>query len=324
MASSPLNFIIMALRDQPYLPLYVQDFLTDEKLAECSAEATGVYIRLMCLMHKSEDYGKITLKEKDFCRNICRGKISGNNSGDLVFFAEKFVKHLPYTFDVILRSLEELTEERVLYLDGRSLCQKRMIKDAEISAKRSNSGKKGADATNHKLKKEEVLTPKKKKNIDKDFAAAKYPANTEYENEYEIHLSSSNNIHNKEIDIKGVQGEKEISEVQIVEADDNFSLFEKWIRETAPNVGKMKEPFTRAQFESLIAEYSVKDIKDILEAMHNYKPLKSKNVSANLTARNWLKRDKRPTLDQMGERPAQMAGKVGNIVDNLQEALTKL
>ena len=43
----------MALRDQPYLPLYVQDFLTDEKLAECSAMATGVYIRLMCIMHKS-------------------------------------------------------------------------------------------------------------------------------------------------------------------------------------------------------------------------------------------------------------------------------
>ena len=40
----------MALRDQPYIPLYVQDFMTDEKLNECSAESTGVYIRIMCLM----------------------------------------------------------------------------------------------------------------------------------------------------------------------------------------------------------------------------------------------------------------------------------
>ena len=39
----------MALRDQPYLPLYVLDFLVDEKLAYCSAESTGVYIRLMCM-----------------------------------------------------------------------------------------------------------------------------------------------------------------------------------------------------------------------------------------------------------------------------------
>ena len=44
----------MALREQPYLPLYVQDFLTDEKLNECSAESTGVYIRLMCIMDKAQ------------------------------------------------------------------------------------------------------------------------------------------------------------------------------------------------------------------------------------------------------------------------------
>ena len=55
----------MALRDQPYLPLYVQDFLTDEKLIECSASATGVYIRVMCIMHKSDPYGMILLKQKD-------------------------------------------------------------------------------------------------------------------------------------------------------------------------------------------------------------------------------------------------------------------
>ena len=54
----------MALRNSPYLPLYVQDFLTDEKLADCSANANGVYIRLMCILHKSEPYGKILLKQK--------------------------------------------------------------------------------------------------------------------------------------------------------------------------------------------------------------------------------------------------------------------
>ena len=46
----------MSLRNQPYIPLYVQDFMTDERLNECSAAANGVYIRLMCLMHKSEEY----------------------------------------------------------------------------------------------------------------------------------------------------------------------------------------------------------------------------------------------------------------------------
>ncbi len=54
----------MALRNQPYLPLFVQDYLTDEKLNECSAQSQGVYIKIMCLMHKSETYGKNFAKAK--------------------------------------------------------------------------------------------------------------------------------------------------------------------------------------------------------------------------------------------------------------------
>lgn len=103
-----------------------------------------------------------------------------------------------------------------------------------------------------------------------------------------------------------------------------FVEFQNWIKENAPNVATMKEPFTRDQFESITSEYDIKDIKEILEAMHNYKPLKSKNISANLTARNWLKRDKRPTLDQLGERPLQMGGRIGEIANNLNEALKRL
>ena len=35
----------MALRNQPYIPLYVQDFLTDEKLNQCSPASQGIYIK---------------------------------------------------------------------------------------------------------------------------------------------------------------------------------------------------------------------------------------------------------------------------------------
>ena len=72
----------MALRDQPYIPLYIQDFLTDEKLIECSAESTGVYIRLMCIMHKSDEYGTILLRQKD-----------KQNSNNCLNFANKLAKH---------------------------------------------------------------------------------------------------------------------------------------------------------------------------------------------------------------------------------------
>ena len=74
--------------------------MTDEKLAECSAETTGVYIRLMCLMHKSQEYGVILLKQKD--------KQTGKQISD---FALKITRQMPYTTDTIERALAELLEE---------------------------------------------------------------------------------------------------------------------------------------------------------------------------------------------------------------------
>lgn len=144
----------MALRDQPYIPLYVQDFLTDEKLIECSAESTGVYIRLMCILHKSEEYGKILLKQKD--------KQSENQVKN---FAMKLVRQMPFTMNVIEKSLQELVNEQVLLIEGDYLYQKRMVRDNDISLKRSESGKKGGEKTQFATK----------------FALAKNQANTEYE-----------------------------------------------------------------------------------------------------------------------------------------------
>jgi len=145
----------MALRDQPYFPLYVQDFLTDEKLIECSAEATGVYIRIMCIMHKSDEYGKILLKQKD-----------KQSTEQINNFASKLVKQLPFTFELLNRCLTELVAEGVLIIEDDYLIQKRMVKDNYISLTRAKSGQKGGVFAQAKLK-------------------AKLQANSEYEIEYE-------------------------------------------------------------------------------------------------------------------------------------------
>lgn len=157
----------MALRDYPYLPLYVQDFMTDEKLMRCSAEATGVYIRLMCVMHKSEQYGVFAIREKD--------RISDNISDD---FARVFSSFSPFSQEVVRRALEELLEEEVIYIYRNWLCQKRMIRDAKLSEARAKAGKKGAQ---------------KRHNKNNDIchgkiggkAPGKSVANTESESEYE-------------------------------------------------------------------------------------------------------------------------------------------
>ena len=168
----------MALRDQPYIPLYVQDFLTDEKLAECSAESTGVYIRIMCLMHKSETYGKILLKQKH-----------KQTDKQIKNFALLFQKHLPYSADVIERSIQELVDEGVLIIDGDFLIQKRMVKDNELSIKRALSGKKGGE-----------------KSLGKDsrFAQASAQAKSEAnsENEYEDETEYEDEIKGVSTDVQ--------------------------------------------------------------------------------------------------------------------------
>lgn len=154
----------MALRDQPYLPLYIQDYLTDEKLNACSASTQGVYIKIMCLFHKSEQYGGLLLKQKD-----------KQNSETCLDFANKLAKLLPFDLLTIQSAVCELLEEDVLSIDGDYLYQKRMVKDNELSEKRAISGKKGG------------VNSMSKKN---EFAQAKPQAKskqiTEIENESDI------------------------------------------------------------------------------------------------------------------------------------------
>lgn len=151
----------MALRNQPYIPLYVQDYLTDEKLNACLPATQGVYIKIMCLFHKCEPYGGILLKQKD-----------KQNESMCLNFALKLANLLPFNLPVIQEAIIELLDEKVLHIDGDFLYQKRMVRDNEISVIRSESGKKGGKNTQSK---------------HKNFAKAKSKAKNEQnpEDEYE-------------------------------------------------------------------------------------------------------------------------------------------
>jgi len=153
----------MALRDQPYLPLYIQDLLTDEKLILCSAEAHGVYLRLLCLLHKQNKYGKIQLKNK-FKHSLDKFKN----------FTSLLVKQMPFDFVVIEKSLRELSDEDVIQISEKELAQKRMIKDEKLSSIRARVGQKGGKKTAENIKK-----------LAKAKSTAKHTANTENENENE-------------------------------------------------------------------------------------------------------------------------------------------
>lgn len=134
----------------------------------------------------------------------------------------------------------------------------------------------------------------------------------------------NNNINNKKGDIKEEKQEKEekidFSEiVEAIEEVDPFKDFQDWIEENAPEVGKMKDPFTRGQFEKLFAQYNAEDIYNTLEAMHNWTKLHKSCRSANLTCRNWLRKDL-PQRGQTNNLKRNNSSKAG-ILDRISAAV---
>ena len=193
----------MALRDQPYIPLYVQDIMTDEKLNECCAATHGIYIKgIMCLMHKSKTYGKILLKQS--LKQNPRFSQSKNISKEKIF-ACMLAKHLPYTEIEIEVALEELIREDVCQFEDDFLVQKRMVKDGYISEIRSKGGKNGGQKTQQK-----------NKDFATDFAKAKVEAKVEASSEYEYEYNNSLIINNVD-SIIGEFEQKKIEDMVVLE-----------------------------------------------------------------------------------------------------------
>lgn len=152
----------MALTDQPYLPLYVADWLTNSKLKLCSAKAHGIMINTMCLMHKEGRYGTILLKQK-FKQNDKQN--TKQNGKQINNFAYMLAKLLPFEFADVELGLAELVDEEVLKIEGDLLICNRMVRDAELSKKRALSGQKGGKSG------------KRSRKTNEDFAIANIQAN---------------------------------------------------------------------------------------------------------------------------------------------------
>lgn len=133
----------MSLRKKPYLPLYVKDWLSNFKLKKCTAEAHGLMINIMCIMHLSEEYGYILL-------DILPKDLPQQKAKQINLFAKDILPHVPFTLEVVERALENLVAKSVLYIDDNKLICKRMVNDNKISELRSDAGSKGAEKTHKK------------------------------------------------------------------------------------------------------------------------------------------------------------------------------
>ena len=169
---------------QPYLPLYVQDVLTMQGLAECSAAANGVYLRLICILHKQEEYGVYRLRE------TCR-------QHDDIFadLARQLARLMPFDCAEVESCLRELVDCQVLTLGENSISDDGMVQQKSLHEKRASAGKKGANVTNGK-------------SFADNFAAANDAAKQAANSENEIEIESENEIDIGKERIEGVKGEE--------------------------------------------------------------------------------------------------------------------
>lgn len=253
----------MALRDLPYLPLYVQDFLCDEKLANCSAAATGVYIRLMCILHKNETYGTLTLTESDIAKAKRKQNQKQNESKteskteakekakqkQIYDFAFKLQKLMPYDTEEIAECLAELSEEGVITITSTTLTQKRMAKSGELSVKRSLAGSNGGrpskaekqneSKTESKTKANDKAKQKQNEKQNESKEESKIKANPEC-----ARVGTQNSVHIYNQDNNNLDREKEESLESVV----------RGAGERSENKKAKRAQFTPPTYEE-VAEY---------------------------------------------------------------------
>lgn len=244
----------MALRNQPYFPLYIQDYLTDEKLNMCSWATQGIYIKILCILHKQEVYGRILFKQ-----------ISKQNESTIKKFASILVRHIPCQIDDMMGALIELMEYDVLKIDKQGLYQKRMVRDGEISEARSNAAKKGGGNP--------ILFKQNSKQTDKQ--------NPEYENEYEYEDKDDN-----ELIEKGGMGEKEDPDVITPEVDEDVYLFDNFWDDYDKKVGSKEK--LRKKWDKLSDTNKLK-IKDHIPLYKKSQPDKKyrKNPETYINNKSW-------------------------------------
>ena len=112
----------------PYLKFFVNDWLSDEKISLCSLAAQGLWIRLLCLMHKNGRRGYL---QQDNGLPLTLGQLS-RATGTPTAEAAHLLQELTDS------GVASVTAEGVLY-------NRRMVREERLSEVRRAAGKKGGN-----------------------------------------------------------------------------------------------------------------------------------------------------------------------------------
>ena len=139
-------------------------------------------------------------------------------------------------------------------------------KRAELSNKRSKAGKLSAESRKNSTSVEQMLTS--------------------------VEQNPTKERKGKEIKGKENKEEENIrSEQKVPNELTPFEKFNLWLKKEAPNVLKIKNQITEAQFDKLKQTYNSKQIMDIVLNLDNFKDAPKKYTNVNRTVTNWLQRE---------------------------------
>jgi hypothetical protein len=141
----------------PWFKFYAQDWASDTSLLECTMEARGTLIYLMCVAHEGTPYGYLANERGPFSENILAIKC-GMPLEDFREAVEDLVTNGRLVAD----------EDGVLYVP-------RMARDGDICRVRSEAGKQGGLA---KAKQNPGKTPSKTLANDSDLPPSKQAGKT--------------------------------------------------------------------------------------------------------------------------------------------------
>lgn len=96
-------------------------------------------------------------------------------------------------------------------------------------------------------------------------------------------------------EVKEKEEENIRSEQKVPNTNTPFEKFNLWLKKEAPNVLKIKNQITEAQFDKLKQTYNSKQIMDIVLNLDNFKDAPKKYTNVNRTVTNWLQRENNKT-----------------------------
>lgn len=251
----------MALTNQPYLPLYVDDWMNNTKLKMCTPAAHGVMVSIMCIMHKEPTYGMILLKQK-----------FKQSDKQIKNFALQIAKVTAFDLLEIESPLSELISEKVLKIQDDFLICNRMVRDAEISEVRSKAGKNGGNS-----------------NKDKNFAYTKSKAKEEPNTKAKSEANTV--IVNDSVTVTGNEDKNE-NGIEVFEAKEKID-FEKIILifnsicKKLPAVQKLT-PQRKAAIKNRISESGLNGLGDAFQKVSQSRFLNGENDRGWTADFDWI------------------------------------